>query len=104
MSLFLALIIILLVWFFMIAPVLRLHRISKQWQKTFTNAQKQRQQQRNRNNSHPQRQKKKIDPNVGEYVEFTETTVSESSTDEKGQTHTTHATEQQITDVTWEDI
>ena len=51
----------------------------------------------------PSRKQKKIDPTVGEYVEFTEmeaTTTSE--TDAQGNTRV--RTEAQVTDVKWEDI
>lgn len=51
----------------------------------------------------PAKQKKKIDPNIGEYVEFTETTESTTRQTADG-TETTVKTEQQITDVQWEDI
>lgn len=51
----------------------------------------------------PRRKAKKIDPTVGEYVEFTEQVVSttESTTSDA---HTTVQTESQITDITWEDL
>lgn len=51
----------------------------------------------------PQRPKKKIDPSVGEYVEFTETAESTVRETPEG-TETTFRTEQQITDIQWEDI
>lgn len=52
----------------------------------------------------PKARRKKIDPEVGEYVAFTEidsrTSTSASST---GST-TSYRTEQQVTDIEWEDI
>lgn len=48
------------------------------------------------------RSKKKIDPNIGEYVEFTET--SETTTRQTSDGNTEIKTEQQITDVQWEDL
>ncbi len=53
------------------------------------------------------RKGKKIDPSVGEYVEFTETIGS--TTDDGRKTDATNGrnnvqTESQITDVTWEDL
>jgi len=52
----------------------------------------------------PRAPKKKIDPSVGEYVEFTETTSTTSATESDGTRETTTVTESQITDVTWEDL
>lgn len=56
----------------------------------------------------PKRKKKKIDPNVGEYVAFEEVTVSASETTETqtGQksTYTNTYTESQIEDAVWEEI
>ena len=49
--------------------------------------------------------KKKIDPNVGEYVAFEEISCnvnSQSTTDASGQTHT--RTESQVEDAVWEEI
>lgn len=106
MSLFIALLIILLVWFFIIAPFVRLIRVSRQWRDAFGAAtgRQQTNEPRRRQQSAPRRQaKKKIDPNVGEYVEFTETTTSTTTTDADSKS-TTVVTESQITDVTWEDL
>ncbi len=53
---------------------------------------------------HPRRTHKKIDPDVGEYVAFTEVeTSSKTDTYTSGST-TSVRTEQQIVDVEWEDI
>lgn len=41
---------------------------------------------------------------MGEYVEFTETVVEQTETEADGSTRSTHTVEQQITDVTWEDL
>ncbi|MDE6642860.1 MAG: hypothetical protein K2K27_02020 [Muribaculaceae bacterium] len=55
------------------------------------------------NNSQPQPKQKKIDPNVGEYVEFEEIEVT--ATDSSGNTtHVNYQKETQITDVEWEEI
>lgn len=48
--------------------------------------------------------KKKIDPNVGEYVAFTEVEVSEESTHNSAGSTSYVKTEEQITDISWEDI
>lgn len=54
-------------------------------------------------NSHHATRKKKIDPNVGEYVRFTE--INESASTQTSHDRTVEYTkEQQITDVEWEDI
>jgi hypothetical protein len=92
----------------MISPFIKLIQVSRNWRKQFNNAQQRAQQQHN-STRHNQRnypeQKKKINPNVGEYVEFTETPVDSQSQpqQEKKSTKST-VTESQITDVTWEDI
>lgn len=99
-----------MVWFFIIAPFIRLIRVSRQWQNTFKQArnqqqqrQQQHQQQQQRRRSGTQHPGKKIDPSVGEYVEFTETTTPQTDTDAAPRTAHTPV-EQQITDVTWEDL
>ncbi len=55
--------------------------------------------------STPRKKRKKIDPEVGEFVKFKETVVSEQDTktasDGSGASFTA---EEQITDVTWEDL
>lgn len=96
--------ILLFVWFFMIAPFIRLYKASKQWRNVFEQAQKQQRQQQSTDNRQPPAAKKKIDPTVGEYVEFTETTeVATDHTDDTGSSIRVE-TEAQITDITWEDI
>lgn len=63
-----------------------------------------------RRSSEPERpvHRKKIDPSVGEYIDFEEVTVTKTSTttDASGKTTTTTSTvtESQITDVEWEEI
>lgn len=57
----------------------------------------------------PKPKKKKIDPNVGEYVAFEEikvesTTYTETTTEADGTTTTYVHTESQIEDAVWEDI
>ncbi len=47
--------------------------------------------------------KKKIDPTVGEYVEFTETVESTTRQTPEGEENSVRV-EQQITDVQWEDL
>lgn len=110
MSLIIATLIILFVWVFMISPFLKIYKATKQFRQTMNRAQQQardhfeRQRQAAREQQQP-RPRKKIDPAVGEYVEFTETTVETSSTaGSDATTRRTTVTEQQITDVTWEDL
>lgn len=52
----------------------------------------------------PKRKKKKIDPNVGEYVAFEEIKVSAETTTETGDSYSSVRTESQIEDITWEDV
>lgn len=56
--------------------------------------------------STPGMRKKKIDPNVGEYVKFQEIRVSETveQAADASETRTTAIVEQQVTDAEWEDI
>ncbi len=56
--------------------------------------------------SHPTPPNKKIADDVGEYVKFTEVTVTETTTasDPASGSTATFTTEQQVTDVEWEDI
>ncbi len=58
--------------------------------------------------SNPTPHRKKIDPNVGEYVNFQEISVTETTstaTDPTtGDTKTTYTVEQQVTDAEWVDI
>lgn len=103
MSLFLTLIILFFVWSFIIWPFIKLVKISRRWRDAFTPPRSNgRQQQRQR--AEPQRPKKKIDPTVGEYVEFTETIVTSASEPSDNDAATDTIVESQITDVTWEDI
>lgn len=104
MSLFFAIIIILLVWFLLISPFIRLVRVSRQWQNTFKQAQQQQQRRQQPQQEPRSGAKKKIDPAVGEYIEFTETRVSQTTPEDDKSSTTTHVTESQITDVTWEDL
>lgn len=101
MTSILTLLILLGVWFFIIAPFIRLIRISRQWKDAFSGGG---QRQRSRQPEPQPRPKKKIDPTVGEYVEFTETESTHTSTDTSGRQTTTHTSESQIVDVTWEDL
>ena len=52
----------------------------------------------------PTHKKKKIGPEVGEYVSFTDIEVTETEVHQNGDTSTTEYHEQQITDVEWEDV
>lgn len=52
----------------------------------------------------PQQQSKIIGREVGEYVDFEELTVAQTVTGPDGTQRTTVKTEQQITDIEWEDI
>lgn len=99
MGTILVILILLLVWFYMIVPFLKIYRAVNKAQKNVRDFQ-QRQQQQRQQPRQPEPTKKKIDPTVGEYVQFTE--VTEERTTPEGDTVTT--AEQQITDVTWEDL
>lgn len=50
------------------------------------------------------RKRKKIDPQVGEYVKFEEIATETTVIDDKGNTHTGYQVEQQITDAEWVDL
>lgn len=57
--------------------------------------------------SYPMRRKKKVyTRDDGEYVDFKEVTITETTTEtnDASGTHTTYVREQQITDVEWEEI
>lgn len=54
--------------------------------------------------SNPLKRRKKIDPAVGEYVRFTETSATATGTTDQQTERTDVHTETQITDVEWEDI
>lgn len=82
----------------MIVPFIKVYRAVNNARKNVRDFQKRQQQPRQQ--QQPEPPKKKIDPTVGEYVQFTE--VTETRTTPKGDTATT--TEQQVTDVTWEDL
>lgn len=90
-----------MVWVMIIGPFIKLIRMSRSWTKAADMHRRARQQQQRQ--QQPPRPKKKIDPTVGEYVEFTETTVTRTTTDGPTTTTTTE-TESQITDITWEDL
>lgn len=48
--------------------------------------------------------KKKIGKDVGEYVKFSEITLSEQEKRQSEHTRTAYTAEQQVTDIEWEDI
>lgn len=107
MSFFIALLIIMLVWFFILAPFIRLIRISRQWRNTFADATRRARENRQPGTERkPRHTKKKIDHNVGEYIEFTETLDFRAETSGRNDSDTTRSTEteSQIVDVSWEDI
>lgn len=89
----------LLFWYYVIPYLIR-----RQIRKTF--GFDPRTQQRSRQQKQQPQQpvhKKKIDPTVGEYVEFTETESTTRVETPEG-TETTTVIEQQITDIQWEDL
>ena len=96
----------MLVWFFILAPFIRLIRISRQWRNTFADATRRARETRNPGAERkPKRPKKKIDHNVGEYVDFTETVDDRTDTAPRNDSENSAAeTESQIVDVSWEDI
>ncbi len=98
MTIFIVICILLMVWAMIIGPFVRLIRVSRSWKRAAEQQSRQR-----RQPQQPPKPKKKIDPTVGEYVEFTETTVTRTETDGNTTTVSTE-TEQQITDITWEDL
>lgn len=104
---FLIFLLIILYWFF-IRPFLKVRKVMQ-------NAQRQaneffggagspfgggRAGQRSRNAPHPRRHRKKIDPDVGEYIEFEEVSTVTTYT----HTETRYEIEEQIEDADWEDI
>lgn len=95
MSFLIFILILGMIWFFILGPFLKLIRVSRFWRDA---AERMRHPHQPRESEKP---KKKIDPNVGEYVEFTETTASRSN-QQTGET--TVETEQQVEDVSWEDL
>lgn len=104
---FLIFLLIILYWF-VIRPYLKVRKVMK-------NAQRQaseffggagspfgggRAGQRPRNASHPRRRRKKIDPDIGEYIEFEEISTFTTYT----YTEKNYETEEQISDAEWEEI
>ncbi len=61
------------------------------------------QRQRQPDHTAPRRKKKKKDPRVGEYINFTEISVEQQDTTTDNAT-THFAAEEQISDIEWEDI
>lgn len=108
MELLLLILIGLFVWF-VVRPAIILRRRWKQMQdaaRRFYNQQPDGDSADRRSEpGRPKRKEKKIDATVGEYVEFTETTAQTTKTEADGSTRTTTVhTEEQVTDVTWEDL
>ena len=54
--------------------------------------------------SAPRRKRKKIDPEVGEFVKFKETEATVEGTSSDTASKASFTAEEQITDVTWEDL
>lgn len=109
--------ILLLLIFFVIIPVCKLlwrgWQFHRRWKDATSNlrdayarAYGQAQGAADQGRQQPRRKKKKIDPNVGEYVAFeeihTESTSTTSSADSRG--NTTFRSESQIEDAVWEDV
>ena len=100
-------ILLALLIFFVIRPLWRGWRLYKQWQDS-TRSFREAYQQMYRENTqrsyrNEQKKKKKIDPEVGEYVSFEEINVTEPKTNEYNQ-HTVTYKEQQIEEADWEDV
>ncbi len=115
MSIGYILLIILAVWLVpkLVRGYMFIHRIKKQtrtmYEQMYNNDPRARQQQQRSSRrpgwSAPTQRRKKIDPNVGEYVKFQEITVTETTQQSADDTsRTTYTVEQQITDAEWEDI
>lgn len=102
MGILIAILIILMVWIFMISPFVKIYRTTRTIRDAYAEAQRKARQQRE-HAAEPPKPKKKIDPTVGEYVQFTELTQTRTTTDRAGTT-TSEVRESQITDVTWEDM
>lgn len=104
MEIFLLIIIGLIVWF-VIRPIVVLRNRWKQMERQAREFYgRQAHDPRRARPEQPRKKGKKIDPTVGEYVEFTETAEKRTDSTGDGTTHSTVAVEEQITDVSWEDI
>lgn len=90
----------------MIMPFVKIYRaVNKAAQKHSREfSQEQQRQQYHAQRQRSQQHKKKIDPTVGEYVQFTEVTTKETHTQADGSTSSVSESESQVTDVTWEDL
>lgn len=98
MTFLLIIILGMLAWNYLLPYLLR-----RQIRKTFGFDTRRQTRQSNHRPEPPRRQEKKIDPSVGEYVDFTETTET-TARKTPDQTETSSRIEQQITDVQWEDL
>lgn len=113
MSFFFLLFLFFIGYFFIwpiIKGVMRINRFQSE-ARDFFNGRYNGAQQRNSSARQPQQpapKKKKIDPSVGEYVEYEEITVDQSYSKTSGHDAASASTqvevEQQIVDVEWEDI
>ena len=115
---FLGLLLLGFIVFFIIIPLIRVgmavNRVRRQQREMFNNifgggteSTSGNSGKNKKENTSPKAKRKKIDANVGEYVEFEEitTTVSDSESTAGGNNKATKTiTEQQIVDVEWEDI
>lgn len=52
----------------------------------------------------PRRRRKKIDPDVAEYVEYTEEQLSQEELDARANRSVNFSTEQQVVDIKWKDL
>lgn len=103
---------LLLLLFFIVVPVIKVMWRIWQLRRAYRNAQQQmndvfnraRQDTRNAAERNHSRKKKKIDPDIGEYVAFEEikTTVQEETADTN--TNTRIKIDSQIEDASWEDL
>lgn len=98
MTLLIIIALVLLFWYYVMPYLIR-----RQIRKTFGFDPRAGQQNRQQQQPQPPAHKKKIDPTVGEYVEFTETETSVREETPEG-TESTTIIEQQITDIQWEDL
>lgn len=108
MEILILIIIGLIIWWAVIRPAIVVRR---QWRQMQDQARQFHERYNRRQPRQPEsprpRKGKKIDPSVGEYVEFTETTGSTTGDGRKtdaGNARSNAQTESQITDVTWEDL
>lgn len=103
----LLLLLLILVIYFIIVPIVKallmVQRLKNQARDMFNRATgRSTDNSSNYNNPQSQRPRKKIDPGVGEYVEFEEIEVTARTQTDNG--NVSYRTESQITDVEWEEV